>query len=358
MSERIKKFSSALPESVDAAIIVSPSNKSYLLSKLCDDAGTLVVTKKYAYFITDSRYFEAMQSVENDNIKVILQKNLYEQIYDILSTEKCSTVCVETSYISVDSFKKIKSALKEFKVGARVDAGKIIASLRAIKSKDEIEKIKIAQGITDDAFSYILSQIKPGKSEKELALELEFYMRSKGARFPSFDIIFIAGKNTSLPHGVPSDYKLQGGDLITMDFGADFDGYKSDMTRTVALGSINEDKKRVYDTVLSAQIAALEQIRAGKKCSEIDSIARKIISNAGFDDYFGHALGHSVGLDIHESPNFSPKCSDILKSSMVLTVEPGIYIPGDFGVRIEDLVVIMENGAENITKSDKSLIII
>jgi len=347
-----------LQNKVDAAIILSPSNKSYLLSTLCDDAGCLIVTKNKAYYLIDSRYFEIAQKLNSDKIEVILQENLFSQITDILNDENCKEICMETSFVSVKEFKTYKQKLSEFKFKSSIDAGKIISDLRKIKSNDELKKIKRAQEITDDAFSYILNSITVGKTERELALELEFYMRAHGARSTSFDIIFVAGKNSSLPHGQPGEYRLQNGDLITIDFGADFEGYKSDMTRTVALGNINYEQKKVYETVLLAQQSALKEIRAGKMCSEIDALARNVIKEAGYGKYFGHSLGHSVGIDIHESPNLSPKCDEILKPGMVLTVEPGIYLPGKFGVRIEDMVIITEFGAENITKSDKSLIII
>lgn len=358
MQYAIDRLTDNLLDKVDAAIILSSSNKSYLLSALCDDAGCLVITKNKAYYIIDSRYFEVAQRLESDKIKIILQDKLFEQISEIFKRDGCKEVCLETSFVSVEDFKLYKQKLKDFEINPAIDASKYICDLRKIKSDFEIKKIKKAQEITDNAFTHILSSIKVGKTEKELALELEFYMRLHGARSSSFDIIFVAGKNSSLPHGCPSDYKLQNSDLITIDFGADFEGYKSDMTRTVALGSVSDEQKQVYETVLLAQRAALKEIKAGECCSKIDSIARNVISDRGYGQYFGHALGHSVGIDIHESPNFSPKCDEILKPGMVLTVEPGIYLPGKFGVRIEDMVVITEFGAENITKSDKSLIIL
>ena len=358
MQYAIDRLTNNLLDKVDAAIILSPSNKSYLLSALCDDAGCLVITKNKAYYIIDSRYFEVAQRLESDKIKIILQDKLYEQISEILKQDSCKDVCLETSFVSIEEFKIYKQKLRNFEINPSIDAAKYVCDLRKIKSQAEIEKIKKAQEITDNAFTHILNSIKVGKTEKELALELEFYMRSHGARSASFDIIFVAGKNSSLPHGCPSDYKLQSGDLITIDFGADFEGYKSDMTRTVALGSVSNEQKQVYETVLLAQQAALKEIKAGECCSKIDSIARNVIIDRGYGQYFGHALGHSVGIDIHESPNFSPKCDEILKPGMVLTVEPGIYLPGKFGVRIENMVVITEFGAENITKSDKSLIIL
>ena len=241
---------------------------------------------------------------------------------------------------------------------AAFNISKALANLRAIKDADEINKIITAQEITDKAFSYILGRIEEGRSEKELALELEFFIRNNGADNVSFNIVFVSGKNSSLPHGVPTNKKLNKGDFITIDFGADIDGYKSDMTRTVALGNISESQKEIYEVVLNAQESAINAINSGKVCSDIDKIARNIIKNAGYDNFFGHALGHSVGLDIHESPSFSPLCNEIIKPGMVLSVEPGIYIPDNYGVRIEDLVVITGKGIKNLTKSNKSLIIL
>lgn len=357
MQDSIEKFISALPENIDAAIVLNASNRHYLFGVDTSDAGTLVVTHKKAYFIIDSRYIEICKRFENDKIEVVLQKDLFSQIKETCMRNSVRSVAIETQYVSLALYKKLDDFLGNI-IDTSVDIGDILVRLRSVKTQYEIEKIKVAQKITDDAFKFILGEIGVGKSEKELALLLEFYMRSHGAKSASFDIIFIGGKNTSLPHGEPTDYKLQSGDLITIDFGADVDGYKSDMTRTVALGNVSNEQKKVYETVLFAQKTALNKISAGKSCKEIDFVARKVISDAGYGDYFGHALGHSVGLDIHESPNFSPKCNEVLKEGMILTVEPGIYLPEKYGVRIEDMVLITKNGAENLTKSPKSLIIL
>ena len=210
--------------------------------------------------------------------------------------------------------------------------------------------------MTDETFSYILPLIQPGKSERELMLEMEFYLRRLGSEGVSFDLIVVSGKNSSLPHGVPTDKKIEVGDFITMDFGAVYNGYRSDMTRTVAVGAVSEEQKHVYNTVLEAQRLALKAIRPGVPCNEIDRIAREHIYNAGFEGCFGHGLGHSVGIEIHEFPAFSPRCETILQPGMVITVEPGIYLEGKFGVRIEDMIYVTEDGCLNLTKSDKSLI--
>ena len=231
-------------------------------------------------------------------------------------------------------------------------------ALRQIKSQDEIELIKKAQKITDDAFSHILNFIKSGVTEKEIALELEFFMRKSGSEGVAFDTIAVSGKNSSMPHGVPTDKPLEKGDFITMDFGAKWQGYCSDMTRTVALGKVTDKQRFVYDTVLKAQKAALDVIKAETICFDVDKAARDIIDNAGFKDCFGHGLGHSVGLYIHESPACNKRDMTPLKSGMIMTVEPGIYLENEFGVRIEDMVLVTENGYQNFTKSPKELIIL
>ncbi len=357
MVSNLEKFIKYFPDNIDAALVTDSSNRYYLLGFDTSDAGTLVVTRKKAYFIIDSRYIELAKRNENEFLEVILQKDLLSQVKDICFQENTKCLGIETQTVPVSEFYKLNKIIGDI-IDTNVDINSIIMELRAIKNDDEIEKIRQAQKITDGAFKYILGRIREGKTEKELALELEFYMRSNGARATAFDIVFVGGKNCSLPHGVPTDYRLKKGDFITIDFGADIDGYKSDMTRTIAIGSVSDEQKMVYETVLLAQETALGQIKAGKCCSDIDKISRDIIAKAGYGECFGHALGHGVGLDIHEAPALSPNCKTVLKPGMIITVEPGIYLPEKFGVRIEDMVLITENGIENLTKSKKSLIII
>ncbi|MBE6788255.1 MAG: aminopeptidase P family protein [Ruminococcaceae bacterium] len=355
---RLTDLISNLPQKIDSCLIFDNANKRYLTGLNTDDAGTLIIGRNSSFFIIDSRYIEVAKRCISSDIEVVLQQNLFEQINEIFSMQNTRSYCIETQTTSVFLCEKLKKTIKSSSLDLSVDAGEIVSKLRAIKSFDELENIKTAQKITEKAFDYILGKIKEEISEKELALELEFYMRSNGATATAFEIIFIGGKNTSMPHGVPGKYRLKKGDLITIDFGADYNGYKSDMTRTLALGSVNDEQKTVYKTVLAAQNAALEIIKEGVLCSDVDKRARDVIKTAGYGDFFGHALGHSVGLEIHEAPNFSPKCNEILKEGMVLTVEPGIYLPEKFGVRIEDMVYVTKNGAENLTKSDKTLIIL
>ncbi len=281
----------------------------------------------------------------------------YAQVLEILKKENIKELFLDTADVSIDTFSTLKTALAGIEVLESNKISNAIKELRAVKDQKEIESIKAAQSITDKAFSYILERIKIGKTEREIALELEFFARQNGSEGVAFDFIVVSGENSSLPHGVPTDRKLKAGDFITMDFGAKFNGYCSDMTRTVALSNVCEEQQKVYDTVLKAQKMALEKIKAGAVCKEIDAIARDFI-NKDFCGAFGHGLGHSLGIDIHESPAFNTRDNTVLKSGMVLTVEPGIYLENKFGVRIEDTVIVTDTAYENITKSQKELIIL
>lgn len=260
--------------------------------------------------------------------------------------------------MTVSELAKFDNALKEISIDFSGELDNMIDALRMVKSESEIEKIKKAQKIAEGAFDDICGFIKPGVTEKEIALRLEHYMLTHGAEGLSFETIAVSGKNTSMPHGVPTDKKIEIGDFVTMDYGALYDGYHSDMTRTVAVGKVSDEQKKVYNTVLEAQKAGLDFIRPGVSGKDADRVSRDIIENAGYGEYFGHSLGHGVGVEIHEKPNLSPSSEFILKKGNVVTVEPGIYVPGKFGVRIEDFAVITENGAENMTHCPKELIIL
>jgi Xaa-Pro aminopeptidase len=215
-----------------------------------------------------------------------------------------------------------------------------------------------AQRIAERALEEILNEIRPGVAEREIAARIQYLMLHYGAENMSFDPIVVSGPNTSLPHGVPGDREIQEGDFITMDFGVIYQGYCSDMTRTVALGHATEEMKKVYDTVLQAQLAGIAATKAGVTGKQIDAAARQVITDAGYGDYFGHGYGHSLGMEVHESPNCNPKGETPMAENMVTSAEPGIYLPGKFGVRIEDVVVFTKEGCEILTASPKNLIII
>lgn len=306
--------------------------------------------------MVDFRYFEkAKKTVQN--MEVLLANNFFANAKELLETENIKKILPETDFINLDSFERMQKAFEGIEVSNDNSLSQTISSLRQIKSAEETECIKKSQGITDNAFAHILNFIKAGVTEREVALELEFFMRKTGSEGVAFDTIAVSGKNSSLPHGVPTEKPLENGDFLTMDFGAVYNGYCSDMTRTVAVGYVTDEQQKVYDTVLKAQLSALKEIGPNKVCKEIDKIARDII-NKEFEGCFGHGLGHSVGLEIHENPALNTRDETLLKAGVIMTVEPGIYLPDKFGVRIEDMVLITDTSYENLTKSPKELIII
>ncbi len=355
MSDHISKIQSEIPQN-SAVILESPSNTFYVTG-LKDSEGTVILMPNKVCFLLDFRYFEAAVNTAKD-CEVVLFDDLFQSINEILKANNVKTVYTENDYISLSRYNAYKQKLDGIVVSDEAFATRLFKKHRECKSSCEIEKIKAAQKITDKTFDYILGKIAPGKTEIELMLDMEFYLRKQGSEGVSFPFIVVSGKNTSLPHGVPTAKSIEKGDFVTMDFGAVSGGYHSDMTRTVAVGKPTQEQIKVYNTVLYAQQKALDTIKSGSKCCDVDKVARDYIYANGFKGCFGHGLGHGVGIDIHEAPSLSPRYQDALKPGMVVTVEPGIYLQNKFGVRIEDTVVITDNGYENITKSKKELIIL
>ena len=267
---------------------------------------------------------------------------------------------MECEQLSVAQARRFEEAFQKVGVQAVLDStlDNAIRDQRMIKSPEEVKKIEASQEITDAAFQHILPYIKEGVTERDLALEIEFFMRKQGAENVAFELIVAAGKNGSQCHAVPSDNQVHKGDFITMDTGALLDGYHSDMTRTVALGQPTEEMEQVYSIVLAAQKAGINAARAGIPGREVDAAGRKVIADAGYGPYFSHSFGHSLGVDIHESPNASPSETTLLPAGAVISAEPGIYLPGRFGVRIEDVLILREGGCEDITHSPKDLIVL
>lgn len=352
--DKIKNLKSQLNEG-EALLVVSPENRRYLTDFPSSD-GYLLVTKTDAVLFVDSRYIEAAQNTARGCDEIVLLTSSSEQLPEYVAKLGAKTVFTEAEKLSVAEYEKIKKSLGSECIAEKTD--EMICALRRIKSEDEKNKILAAQLIAEDAFDHILGFIKEGVTEREIALALDFFMLRNGAECVSFDTIAVSGKNSSMPHGVPSSKKVEKGDFITLDYGAVIGGYHSDMTRTVAVGEVSSKQAEVYETVLSAQKKSLETLKAGVSCKDADAAARDVIKNAGYGSYFGHGTGHGVGIEIHEAPRVSPKSESVLKAGDVVTVEPGIYIPSEFGVRIEDMAFITENGCENLTKSPKNLIIL
>lgn len=352
----IRTLMENLPRDVDAALVTGEHTRRYLLG-FRSSAGMLIVTKEQAYFIIDSRYHEMAKNTVRD-VDVILQDKLHPQIAEILGRHEGKRVAVESEVCTVKQLVQLREKITgvEFLEDDRLSAQ--INRQRQVKTQAELACIRGAQKVTDDTFRHILDFIAPGKTEREIALEMEFYGRSQGAEGVSFDFIVASGPNSSMPHAVPTDRKVAAGDFITMDFGFLWGGYCSDMTRTVAVGHVSEKQREVYRTVLEAQLAALSAIKPGIPCCEIDAIARGMIDASPYAGMFGHGLGHSLGLEIHEPPAFNTQCKELTQPGMVLSVEPGIYLPGEFGVRIEDIVAVTGKGCENLTGSPKELIVL
>ncbi len=355
MTNRVKKLQEMLTDG-EAVLIESGANRLYFTG-FHSSAGCVFVSKDKAVFLIDFRYFEKAKQVVT-SCDVVLSSRSLDEIKNLTEISSVKRIYIETRSASVERYNQLKNAFEGIEVSSDCKIDDAITKMRSIKSAEELSYIKLAQEMTDKTFSYILNNIKAGRTEREVMLDMEFYMRKLGSDGVSFDFIVVSGKNSSLPHGVPSDKIIEIGDFVTMDFGAVVNGYRSDMTRTVAVGSASDEQVKVYETVKKAQLAALDAIKAGVVCRDIDKVARDIIYGAGYEGCFGHGLGHSVGIEIHEDPSFSPRCDAVLKSGTIMTVEPGIYIEDKFGVRIEDMVYVTDDGCINITKSDKELIVL
>jgi len=351
-----QQLATRLGEGEGALITAAPDQR--LLTHFAVEDATVLVARDAAVLVTDSRYIEAATR-DVTMMEVLCPRRFYDEIRDWLAAHGVSRLQVQTRQMSLSSFAAWQKALPSVTVDNSGALDGHLAALRTVKSPEQIDAIRRAQALTDEGFAYILTRIEEGRTEREIALDLEFYMRRQGADGMAFDCIVVAGENGSLPHGVPGDRPLCRGDLVTMDFGAKLDGWHSDMTRSVAVGEVADWQRAIYDTVLKAQETCLASLKAGMTCVAGDALARDVIKAAGYGEYFGHSTGHGVGLQIHEAPSLSPGGGErLLQAGEVVTVEPGIYLPGRGGVRIEDMAVITADGIENLTKSPKNLIIL
>ena len=348
-----------LPETVtaDAALVLGEINRRYLTGFPASD-GTVALTRGEAVFYTDSRYIEAAQAAVKTMPALEPKDGPYDEAIALFQARGVKTAAVEIDVITVAQFRRLREIFGKAGIEI-VDSPTLSEALRrarSVKTREQTDAVVRAQRIAEAAFEVLKGEIKPGKTEKELQLRLDFLMLSMGAEALSFETIVAAGENGSKPHAVPSDRPVREGDFITFDFGAVWNGYHSDMTRTVCLGDCGDEMKRVYELVLRAQTAVIEGTKAGMTCQAADALARDIIADAGYGDYFRHGTGHGVGLEIHEPPYVSPKSRDTLEPGNIVTAEPGIYLPGRFGVRIEDMLLITPDGCEDLTDCDKQLI--
>lgn len=351
---KLAKLRTALEEhGVDGILISNEYSRRYM-TDFTGSAGVVIVSKTDAVFITDFRYTEQAASQVKDYRIVQHTKTLIEEVANQVTEMGIKSIGFEKDDVTYSSYELYKQVIQ----ADLVPLSGLIEKIRLIKTEEEISIIKAACRIADEAFEYIVTYIKPGMTELDVSNELEFYMRKLGASSSSFDTIVASGVRSALPHGVATSKVIEKGDFVTLDFGAVYNGYISDTTRTIAVGEPSEQLKEIYQVVLDSQLLALEKVKPGMTGKEADAIARDYIASKGYGEAFGHSLGHGIGLEVHEGPGLSFRSDIILEPGMIITIEPGIYLPNIGGVRIEDDAIVTENGLEKLTHSTKELLIL
>lgn len=354
----LDKLISWLGGSDEAALITSGVSKRYLTDFGSED-GTMLVTKSGGYFIIDARYFEhTEQQVTDPLCKVILQKNLYEQLGEIISKDGVKRIYIEDEKLTVSELSAYKMKFSDIVFDESNRLSDFMGQMRIIKTDEEIACITKAQRIAEAAFTKLLSNMRVGQTEKQIAAALEFFMLEMGSDGVSFETIAASGVNSACPHAVPTDKPVRDGDFLTLDFGATYKGYHSDMTRTVVFGKPTDEMKNIYNAVWGANSDGIKAVKAGISGKLVDSVARSTLDAWGYEEYFTHGLGHGVGLEIHENPSLNSRSGTTLREGMIVTIEPGIYIPGKYGVRIEDMCVVTSDGCKILTETPKTLIYI
>lgn len=338
-------------QQLDGLLITNPLNRRYV-SGFTGTAGALLVTENDALLITDFRYIDQAEKQAPLFTVVRHEQQLLDEINKICHQLQIAHLGFEAEHLTVSEYHQLKNDLAT----ALKPTKGIVEKLRLVKTKEEIAYIRTAANIVDEVFNEILTFIKPGVKELDIATEIEYKMRQKGASQASFTTIVASGVRSSLPHGVASEKKIQEGELVTLDFGAIYNGYCSDITRTVAVGNVSDELRNIYDIVLKAQERGVREIKQGMRANEADALVRDVITEHGYGENFGHSTGHGIGLDVHEGPVLSPRSQQLLQANMVVTVEPGIYLPHVGGCRIEDDIVITEHGNECLTQATKEFI--
>lgn len=351
---RLERLRARLDEpAVDALLVTHRTNVRYL-SGFTGSAGSLLVGRDFALLLTDKRYTLRAQQ-EASGFEIVVPENPDDDILKTqLEVRQLRRVGFEPHHVTVKTLESWREQYGELGV-EWVATDSVVESLRLVKDPEEIAAIREACGIVDAAFHHIRLFMQPETVELDVAMELEFYMRRQGARRAAFDIIVASGENSAIPHAETSERRFRPGDFVILDYGAEVNGYCSDITRTVVIGRASEEQRRMYQTVLEAQLRAIEAIQPGVKGCDVDAVARQVIADAGYGDYFTHSLGHSLGLSVHDGMGFAQKSEVVLEPGMVFTVEPGIYIEGLGGVRIEDDVLVTEEGCEVLTHAPKEL---
>ena len=349
---RIERLRALLTEKVVDAVLVTKEENVHYFSGFRGDSTALLVTHERLLLVTDSRYTE-QASAEASLYEIVEQRDgLYRKVAELAVEAGVVALGYEGAALVCDQYEKLKEMLGEISF----DTSLALDALRQVKDADEIALIRRACAIADEGFAHIIRYIQPGMTEMDVAAELEHYMRTLGSERPAFQTIIASGVRGSLPHGVASDKVIARGELVTMDFGAVCAGYHSDITRTICVGRADARQREIYDAVLSAQMRALAALRPGVTGIEVDRIARDSLAEKNFEQYFGHGLGHSLGLEIHEEPRLSKTGKHIMQPNMLITDEPGVYIPGWGGIRIEDTVLITADGSEPLTRAPKEFI--
>ncbi len=343
--------------SYGALIITSEINRMYATG-FHSSSGVVYLSHSHAVFFTDFRYSEAARaSVKDFEVREIEPgQSYFSLVNELIEQDGMESAALEDNALTFADYTEWSDELQAADIIEGI--GDDIEKLREVKDDIEVSKIIRAQRIAEKSFNEVLNDIKPGVSEKEIAARLTYLMLHYGAENMSFDPIVVSGKNSSKPHGVPTEKILEPGDFVTMDFGCIYEGYCSDMTRTVAINHVTDEMRTVYETVLSAQLKGISACKAGATGKDVDSAARELITGAGYGDAFGHGFGHGVGLEIHESPTVGRRGTEPLREGCIVTAEPGIYLPGKFGVRIEDMLQVTKDGNVNLTKAPKDLIIL
>lgn len=338
----------------DAILLTSPVNR-FFATGFESSAGALLILRDDAWFFTDSRYIEAAEAaIKNARVQLVTKDAPYARLIDsLLHDNACDSAGFEDGSVTYSAYLEWEEKLNV----KLVPAQDLINDLRSVKSYDELAKMKKAQKIAEKSFAELLPMVSGGITEKQLAAELMYLLLKNGADDKSFDPIIVSGEKSSMPHGVPGD-RVIGNGFLTIDFGARLDGWCSDTTRTLCVGNPTDEMINVYDTVLRAQEAGIAAARAGVRGCDVDAAARTVIEDSGYGAFFGHGFGHGLGLEVHEFPTASQTYKDALPAGAVISAEPGIYLPGRFGVRIEDVICITDKGSENITDIDKKLIIL
>ena len=338
-------------ENLDALLVMSSYNRRYL-SNFTGSSGALIITKDSRFLMSDFRYKAQGAEQAKDFQFVLQEKGLLDSIVSFMKSKNIKRIGFEGEHVNYNTYSKIKEEFETVPLTGEVE------KIRLIKTEEELQLIQKACEIADQSYEYILTYVKAGMTELEVKNELESHMTKLGASGPSFDTIVASGYRGALPHGVASDKVIESGDMVTLDFGAYYKGYASDITRTFGVGSVSKEMEKIYNVVLEAQLKSLDEIKSGMTGQEADSIARDVISGHGYGENFGHSLGHGFGLEVHELPGLAQKSTMILEPGMCITIEPGIYVDDLGGVRIEDDTIVTETGLKKLTHSSKELFIV